>query len=147
MASLTRSTALLGSRGSRRSRGRVTPPAADPSQANGRVKRRDNSASPRPRTRSSNPVPSSGESANFWFLKLRNRYPEPEHVLGYMERTLSTGTEGSNPACSSGESAANSIFEIPGLLIAICPPNRRHCIRLNSFLPRPVRNGAQCCVV
>ena len=25
-------------------------------------------ASPRPRTRSSNPVPSSGESANFWFL-------------------------------------------------------------------------------
>jgi hypothetical protein len=34
-----------------------------------------------PRTGSSNPPPSSAESANFWFLKLRNRYPEPEHVL------------------------------------------------------------------
>jgi hypothetical protein len=31
---------------------------------------------------------------------------------------------------SSGESAANSIFEIPGLFIAICPPNRRSDHRL-----------------
>jgi hypothetical protein len=30
-----------------------------------------------------------------------------------------------NPTSSSGESAANSIFEIPGLLTAIWPPNRR----------------------
>ena len=54
------------------------------------------------------------------------------------------GTEGSNPSSSSGESAANSIFEIPGLHIAICPSNRRHCIRLNSFLPRQGRNGTKC---
>jgi len=31
-------------------------------------------------TRSLETASSSGESANFWFLKLRNRYPEPEHV-------------------------------------------------------------------
>jgi hypothetical protein len=41
-----------------------------------------------------------------------------------------SGTDGSNPVPSSGESAANSIFEIPGLLIAICPPNRRSDHRL-----------------
>jgi hypothetical protein len=47
--------------------GGVAPPAAVPS--NRRVKRRDNPASPRPRTRSSNPVPSSRESTNFRFLR------------------------------------------------------------------------------
>jgi ApbE family len=38
-----------------------------PKQA-GASKGRDNPASPRSRTRSSNPSPSTGESANFWFL-------------------------------------------------------------------------------
>jgi hypothetical protein len=39
-------------------------------------------------TEGSNPAPSSGESANFWFLKLRNRYPEWEHVLAvYPQRS------------------------------------------------------------
>jgi hypothetical protein len=35
---------------------------------------------------------------------------------------LDGGTDGSNPVPSSGESAANSIFEIPGLLTAIKSP-------------------------
>src|SRR6516164_2657542 len=47
--------------------GRVAPPAADPSQATGRVERRDNQFTA-PATRSSNPVPSSGESTNLRFL-------------------------------------------------------------------------------
>jgi hypothetical protein len=49
--------------------GRVARLGADPSQATGRVKRRDNQPSQRPRTGSSNPVPSSKESANFQSLE------------------------------------------------------------------------------
>ena len=50
--------------------GRVARPAPDPSQVTGRYKGRDNQLH-RARTRSSNPVPSSGESTNFRFLLMR----------------------------------------------------------------------------
>ena len=46
-----------------------TPPAADRSPSNQARQKARQPASPRPRTRSSNPVPSSRESTNFRFLR------------------------------------------------------------------------------
>ena len=64
---------LIGQLGNRigicsRSADRLAPPAADRSPSNQARQKARQPASPRPRTRSSNPVPSSGESANFQFL-------------------------------------------------------------------------------
>ena len=53
--------------------GRVAPPPADPSQATGRVKRRDNQLHRARVLEVRIQPPPAGESTNFWFLKLRNR--------------------------------------------------------------------------
>ena len=76
-------------------------------------------------TGSSNPFRSSGESTNFRFLSRRRRsldrmislpskQPEPEFRprdfevrSGQIKRIPASGTKGSNPACSSGESSTN----------------------------------------
>jgi hypothetical protein len=59
---------------------------------------------------------------------------EPHGFPVILDSAISTkprrGTRSLSLASSSGESAANSIFEIPGLLIAICPPYRRSDHRL-----------------
>jgi hypothetical protein len=56
-------------------RGRVAPPAANPSQTTGRVKRHGNQLHRARVLKSANPVPSNEESANFRSLNGR-RYPE-----------------------------------------------------------------------
>src|SRR6516162_7902167 len=71
--------------------GRVAPPAADPSQSNRARQKARQPASPRPRTRSSNPVPSSRESTNFRFLGHRRAPPAwflPEELCRFDTNVL-----------------------------------------------------------
>jgi len=118
--------------------GRVAPPAADPSQATGRVKGRINQLHrarvlevriQSPPAASQQTFGSSQDDARCSTIGRKGLRPARRWnswmptfgPSGAKPKPLSPGTEGSNPALSSGESVANSIWAKAALPMRLPP--------------------------